>query len=134
MTEATAPAPVPAGPGRMSRWQIGTVLTVLLSGQLLSALEQTIVGTALPTIVGNLGTITDLSLVVTAYLLTSTVATPLYGKLADLYGTKRMYLFAIGIFTGGSLLVGLSRNMPGLVAVPAVAGIGGGRLGGVGVT
>jgi EmrB/QacA subfamily drug resistance transporter len=129
MTAATAPAPAPAaGTGRMSRWQITTVLTVLLSGQLLSALEQTIVGTALPTIVGNLGTITDLSLIVTAYLLTSTVATALYGKLADLYGPKPMYLSAIGIFTGASLLVGLSRNMPELVAFRALQGVGGGGL------
>ncbi len=129
MTETAAPATAPAAaPGRMSRWQITTVLTVLLSGQLLSALEQTIVGTALPTIVGELGTITDLSLIVTAYLLTSTVAAPLYGKLADLYGPKPVYLSAIGIFTGASLLVGLSQNMGELVAFRALQGVGGGGL------
>jgi EmrB/QacA subfamily drug resistance transporter len=125
MTEAAAPA---AAQSRMSRWQITTVLTVLLSGQLLSALEQTIVGTALPTLVGELGTVGDLSLIVTAYLLTSTVATALYGKLADLYGPKRMYLSAIGIFTGASLLVGLSQNMGQLVAFRALQGAGGGGL------
>jgi EmrB/QacA subfamily drug resistance transporter len=125
---ATRAGPPPEGPSRMSRWQLTTVLTVLLSGQLLSALEQTIVGTALPTIVGDLGNLSDLALIVTAYLLTSTVATAVYGKLADLYGPKPMYLSAIGIFTGASLLVGLSQNMGQLVAFRALQGIGGGGL------
>jgi EmrB/QacA subfamily drug resistance transporter len=125
MAEAFAPA---TRPSRMSRWQITTVLTVLLSGQLLSALEQTIVGTALPTIVGDLGSLDALALTVTVYLLTSTVATVLYGKLADLYGPKPMYLSAIGIFTGASLLVGLSQNMGQLVAFRALQGVGGGGL------
>lgn len=126
-TPAAQPA-APAEGGRMSRWQLTTVLTVLLSGQLLSALDQTIIGTALPTIVGEVGSLRDLALVVTAYLLTSTVSTAMYGKLADLYGPKPMYLSAIAIFTGGALLAGLSQNMTQLVAFRAVQGIGGGGL------
>ncbi|WP_328603351.1 MFS transporter [Amycolatopsis sp. NBC_00345] len=114
--------------GGLTRWQVRTVLVVLLSGQLLSALDQTIVGTVLPTIVGNLGSLDDFALVVTAYLLTSTVSTALYGKLADLYGPKPMYLVAIAVFTVGSLLVGLSQNMGQMIAFRAVQGLGAGGL------
>ncbi|GAB2846497.1 MDR family MFS transporter [Lentzea nigeriaca] len=112
----------------LSNWQLRTVLVVLLSGQLLSALDQTIVGTALPTMVSRLGLVDDFSLVVTAYLLTSTVSTALYGKLADLYGAKPMYLVSIGIFTAGSALVGASQDMTQLVAFRALQGIGAGGL------
>src|SRR4051794_409622 len=114
--------------GRMSRWQISTVLVVLLTGQLLSALDQTIVGTALPTIVGDLGSFEDLSLVVTVFLLTSTVSTLLYGKLADLYGAKPVYMSAIAIFTGASALVALSQNMGQMVTFRALQGLGAGGL------
>lgn len=113
---------------RLTPWQLRTVLVVLLSGQLLSALDQTVVGTALPTMVGRLGRLDEFSLVVTAYLLTSTVATPLYGKLADLYGPKPVYLLAIAVFTGGSVLVGLSQDVPQMVAFRAVQGLGAGGL------
>jgi EmrB/QacA subfamily drug resistance transporter len=119
----------PAGASvRMTRFQLTTVLTVLLSGQLLSALDQSIVGTAMPTMVGQLGRLDNFSLVVTAYLLTSTVATTLYGKLADLYGAKPLYLAAIVIFVAGSALVGASQNMTELVAFRAVQGAGAGGL------
>jgi EmrB/QacA subfamily drug resistance transporter len=114
--------------GALSRLQLRTVLVVLLSGQLLSALDQTIVGTALPTMVGQLGRLDDFSLVVTAYLLTSTISTALYGKLADLYGPKPVYLAAIGIFTVGSALVGLSQDLTEMVIFRAVQGIGAGGL------
>jgi EmrB/QacA subfamily drug resistance transporter len=112
----------------LARWQVRTVLTVLLTGQLLSALDQTIVGTALPTMVGELGKLDDFSLVVTSYLVTSTVATAIYGKLADLYGAKPMYISAIAIFVLGSLLVGFSDNVPEMVAFRAVQGLGAGGL------
>src|SRR5437660_8940601 len=95
----------------LTRGQIRTVLIVLLTGQLLSALDQTIVGTALPTMVGSFGKLDAFSLVVTAYLLTTTASTALYGKLADLYGPKALYMVAIGVFTAGSLLVGLGQNL-----------------------
>jgi EmrB/QacA subfamily drug resistance transporter len=112
----------------LAPWQLRTVLVVLLTGQLLSALDQTIVGTALPTMVGEFGQIDSFSLVVTSYLLTTTAAMALYGKLGDLYGPKPVYMFAIGIFTAGSLLVGFSQDMTQLVAFRAVQGVGAGGL------
>ncbi len=113
---------------RLSRWQLRTVLTVLLSGQLLSALDQTIVGTALPTMVGEFGHLDSFSLVVTSFLLTTTASTALYGKLGDLYGAKPVYMAAIGIFTGASLLIGLAQDMTQLVAFRALQGAGAGGL------
>jgi EmrB/QacA subfamily drug resistance transporter len=95
---------------------------------LLAALDQTIVSTALPTIVGDLGGIEHLSWVVTAYLLTSTVSGPIYGKLGDLYGRKLVLQVAIVIFLAGSALCGLSQNMGQLIAFRAVQGIGAGGL------
>ena len=95
---------------------------------LLAALDQTIVGTALPTIVGELGGIEHYSWVVTAYLLASTASTPLYGKMADLYGRRPVLLFAIGTFLVGSLLAGLSQNMTQLIIFRGVQGLGAGGL------
>jgi EmrB/QacA subfamily drug resistance transporter len=100
----------------------------LMAGMLLAALDQTIVGTALPTIVGKLGGIEHYSWVVTAYLLASTASTPLYGKISDLYGRRPVFLFAIGTFLVGSLLAGLSQNMLSLVAFRGVQGLGAGGL------
>lgn len=117
-----------AQPASLSRWQFRTVLTVLLTGQLLSALDQTLVGTALPTMVGEFGHLDSFALVVTSYLLASTASMALYGKLADLYGPKRVYMAAIGIFTAGSLLVGLAQDMTQLVIYRALQGIGAGGL------
>jgi EmrB/QacA subfamily drug resistance transporter len=102
----------------------GALLLVLL----LASLDQTIVSTALPTIVGDLGGITHLSWVVTAYLLASTIAGPLYGKLGDLYGRKIVLQVAIVIFLVGSALCGLSQNMTELIAFRALQGLGGGGL------
>jgi EmrB/QacA subfamily drug resistance transporter len=95
---------------------------------LLAALDQTIVGTALPTIVGKLGGINHYSWVVTAYLLASTASTPLYGKVSDLYGRRPLLMFAIGTFLVGSLLAGLSQNMTELIAFRAIQGLGAGGL------
>jgi EmrB/QacA subfamily drug resistance transporter len=95
---------------------------------LLAALDQTIVGTALPTIVGQLGGINHYSWVVTAYLLASTVSTPLYGKISDLYGRKHVFQFAIVVFLIGSMLSGLSQNMGELIAFRFVQGLGAGGL------
>jgi EmrB/QacA subfamily drug resistance transporter len=100
----------------------------LLLVLLLASLDQTIVSTALPTIVGDLGGLSHLSWVVTAYLLASTVVTPLYGKLGDLYGRKVMLRVAIGLFLVGSALCGLSQSMTELIAFRAVQGLGGGGL------
>jgi EmrB/QacA subfamily drug resistance transporter len=100
----------------------------LLLGMLLAALDQTIVSTALPTIVSDLGGMEHLSWVVTAYLLASTAATPLWGKLGDQYGRKRLFQAAIVIFLVGSALCGMARNMPELIAFRALQGLGGGGL------
>src|SRR5438067_3980240 len=95
---------------------------------LLASLDQTIVATALPTIVGDLGGIEHLSWVVTAYLLAATVTGPLYGKLGDLYGRKPVLQVAIVIFLVGSALCGLSQNMAELIAFRALQGLGAGGL------
>ena len=100
----------------------------LLISMLLASLDQTIVGTALPVIVGELGGLERLSWVVTSYLLAQTVATPVYGKLGDLYGRKRMMQVAVVIFLVGSVLCGMARNMPQLIAFRALQGLGGGGL------
>ena len=97
-------------------------------GMLLAALDQTIVATALPTIVGDLGGASHLSWIVTAYLLASTASTPLWGKLGDMYGRKRLFQAAIVIFLAGSALSGLSQSMGELIAFRALQGIGGGGL------
>jgi EmrB/QacA subfamily drug resistance transporter len=102
--------------------------TALLLVLLLASLDQTIVATALPTIVGELGGIEHLSWVVTAYLLASTVVGPLYGKFGDLYGRKIVLQAAIVIFLVGSALCGIAQNMGELIAFRALQGIGGGGL------
>ncbi|HEX9234937.1 MAG TPA: MDR family MFS transporter [Actinomycetota bacterium] len=112
----------------LSHRQILVVFSGLMAGMLVAALDQTIVATALPTIVGDLGGLNHLSWVVTAYLLTSTVSVPLYGKISDLLGRKVVFQAAIVVFVGGSMLAGLSRNMPELVGFRALQGVGGGGL------
>ncbi|MFE9659506.1 DHA2 family efflux MFS transporter permease subunit [Streptomyces sp. NPDC005955] len=100
----------------------------LLLGMLLAALDQTIVSTALPTIVSDLGGLDHLSWVVTAYLLASTAATPLWGKLGDQYGRKRLFQTAVVIFLVGSALCGAAQSMPQLIGFRALQGLGGGGL------
>jgi EmrB/QacA subfamily drug resistance transporter len=101
---------------------------VILGGLLLSALDSTIVSTALPTIVGGLGGAEHMSWVVTAYLLTQTIATVLGGKFGDLLGRKWIFVGSIVIFTAASALAGLSQSMTWLIASRAIQGIGGGGL------
>ena len=110
--------------GNRRRLIFGALLLVLF----IAALDQTIVSTALPTIVGDLGGLDHLSWVVTAYLLASTVVGPLYGKLGDLYGRKRVLQVALLIFLVGSALCGLAQSMLQLIAFRAVQGLGGGGL------
>jgi len=112
----------------MSRRQILTVLGALMISMLLAALDQTIVGTALPTIVGELRGLEHYSWVVTAYLLTATASTPLYGRISDLYGRKIVFQTAIVIFLIASVLAGLSQNMGQLIAFRALQGLGAGGL------
>jgi EmrB/QacA subfamily drug resistance transporter len=119
---------MPPTTGNLSHRQIQVVFSGLMAGMLLAALDQTIVATALPTIVGDLGGLRQLSWVVTAYLLTSTVSVPLWGKVSDLYGRRRIFQAAILIFLVGSMLAGLSRNMAELIGFRAIQGMGGGGL------
>src|SRR5499426_3865532 len=108
--------------------QIMVILGGLMLGMLLAAIDQTIVATALPTIVGDLGGLSHLSWVVTAYLLAETIATPLFGTLGDLYGRKRLFQAAITIFVVGSALSGLATSLDQLILFRAIQGAGGGGL------
>ncbi|MCI3226146.1 MDR family MFS transporter [Streptomyces sp. NP-1717] len=123
-TPPTSPVP---GEGQ-SRRTIFVSIGALLLGLLLAALDQTIVSTALPTIASDLGGLDHLSWVVTAYLLASTAATPLWGKLGDQYGRKRLFQTAIVIFLIGSALCGISQSMAELIIFRALQGLGGGGL------
>ncbi|HEU4585816.1 MAG TPA: MFS transporter [Gemmatimonadaceae bacterium] len=124
-TAATVATDVPAP---LDHRRVLVAFSGLLLALLLAALDSTIVATALPTIVGELGGVAQLSWVVTAYLLAQTVVTPLYGKLGDLYGRKGIMQGAIVIFLIGSALCGQSRNLWQLIAFRAVQGLGGGGL------
>jgi EmrB/QacA subfamily drug resistance transporter len=112
----------------LSRRQLMLLMGGLMTGMLLAALDQTIVGTAMPTIIGKLGGMEHYSWVVTAYLLASTASTPLYGKLSDLYGRRPLQIFAISTFLVGSLLAGMSQNMTQLIVTRGIQGIGAGGL------
>jgi EmrB/QacA subfamily drug resistance transporter len=108
--------------------RILVILSALMLGMFLASLDQTIVSTALPTIAGDLHGLNHLSWVVTSYLLASTVSTPLWGKLGDLYGRKVFFQLAIVIFLVGSAMSGLSQSMAELIACRAIQGIGAGGL------
>ena len=108
--------------------RVGFVIGALLVVMLLASLDQTIVSTALPTIVGELGGLEHISWVVTSYLLAVTIVTPLYGKLGDLYGRKLVLQGALVIFLIGSALCGLAQGMTELIAFRAIQGLGGGGL------
>jgi EmrB/QacA subfamily drug resistance transporter len=112
----------------LPRRRVLIIIGALLLGMFLAALDQTIVSTALPTIVGDLHGASHLTWVVTAYLLASTVSTPLWGKLGDQYGRKTFFQAAIVIFLGGSALSGFSHSMLELIAFRAIQGLGGGGL------
>src|ERR1700752_4959894 len=121
--------PAPSGEASIGmRREILVVLPGLLLAIMLAMLDQLIVGTALPRIVGDLGGVNHLSWVVTAYVLASTITTPFYGKLGDMYGGKKFFIAAIIIFLAGSALSGLSQSMAELIAFRAIQGLGAGGL------
>src|SRR5882724_6512129 len=124
----TQPAAAAAAPGLASHREIKIILPGLLLAMMLAMLDQLIVGTALPRIVGELGGVAHLSWVVTAYTLASTVPTPFYGKLGDMYGRQNFFIFAIVIFLAGSALSGLSTSMAELITFRAIQGLGAGGL------
>src|SRR3989442_1726458 len=108
--------------------RVWVIFSGLMLALLIASLDQTVVATALPTIVGDLGGLSQLSWVVTGYLLTSTVSTPLWGKLGDLYGRKRLFQASIVLFLLGSALCGLSQNLAELILFRALQGLGGGGI------
>ena len=112
----------------MTHRQIMTVMVGLMTGLLLAALDQSIVSTALKTITVDLGGLNHYTWVVTAYLLTSTASTPLYGKISDLYGRRQVFQFAIVTFLIGSFASGAAHNMTQLIAFRALQGLGAGGL------
>jgi len=112
----------------LDRRRVAWVMAALLLGMLLAALDQTVVSTALPTIVGDLGGASHIAWIVTAYLLFATVSTPLWGKLGDLYGRKMFFQASIVIFLVGSALSGLSRSLEMLIVCRAFQGLGAGGL------
>src|SRR6266850_7324291 len=127
----TATAIRPAGSqsdGALSHRQILTILSGLMLGMFLAALDQTIVSTAIRTIADQLHGLDQQAWATTAYLITSTISTPLYGKLSDIYGRKPFYLAAITIFLVGSVLSGISTSMYELAAFRALQGVGAGGL------
>jgi len=120
--------PGEAGAQWLTHKQVMIVLPGLLMAMLLAMLDQLVVGTALPRIVGDLGGVSHLSWVVTAYILASTITTPFYGKLGDMYGRKRFFIAAIIIFLAGSALSGLSTSMAQLITFRGIQGLGAGGL------
>jgi EmrB/QacA subfamily drug resistance transporter len=126
-TRMSAAAPV-AVPAPTARVNVRLVFSGLMLVLLLAALDQTIVATALPTIVSELGGLSELAWVTSAFLLAQTVVTPVYGKLGDLYGRKRVLQSAIVIFLAGSALCGQANSMPELIAFRAIQGLGAGGL------
>lgn len=121
-------APDPDAPQYLSHKQIMVVLGGLMAGMFLAALDQSIVGTALPQIVSEFNSLDKLSWVVTAYLLTSTASTPLWGKISDLYGRRPLFIAAIVTFLAGSVLSALAQNIEELIGFRAVQGLGAGGL------
>ncbi|HVA15549.1 MAG TPA: MDR family MFS transporter [Stellaceae bacterium] len=117
-----------AAPARFSHREILLMLSGTMCGMFLGAIDQTIVATALPAMAGELHGIEYMSWAVSAYLLTSTASTPIYGKLSDLYGRRSLFVSAIGIFLVGSIICGAAQSMGMLIAGRAVQGLGGGGL------
>src|SRR5215218_8917607 len=113
------------------RW---AVTAGVMTGMFLAALEATVVGTAMPTVISSLGGLNQYSWVFSAYLITSTVTVPVWGKLSDLYGRRLFYQIGIAVFLAGSVLSGMSTSMTQLIVFRAVQGLGAGALVPLGMT
>src|SRR4051794_11466730 len=124
----TAARPETSGRPVLERRQINLIFGVIVLGMLLAALDQTIVATALPTIVGDLDGQSHVSWVVTSYLLSQTIATVLSGRLGDLFGRKLVFQVSAGVFVGASALCGLATSMTWLIASRGLQGLGAGGL------
>jgi MFS family permease len=112
----------------MSRKRRQAITAGLLLGMSLAALEATVIGTAMPTVIASLGGLAHYSWVFSAYLLTSTASVPIWGRLSDLYGRRTMYLLAVGCFLLGSVACGASTSMVQLIAARALQGLGAGGI------
>ncbi|TMJ62632.1 MAG: MFS transporter, partial [Alphaproteobacteria bacterium] len=121
-----APATLPRPP--LTRSEVRTILMSLMLTMFLAALDQTIVATALPTIGGQFHDVSNLSWVITAYLLASTAVAPVFGTLSDIYGRRAMIITALSLFIAGSILCALAPNMPVLIAARGLQGLGGGGI------
>src|SRR6266542_6318426 len=113
---------------KLDRRQTVLILAALLTATFITAVDLTIVSTAMPTIVGQLGGLSLFSWAFTSYLITSTTAVPLYGKLADLYGRLPIFSLGVGIFLLGSALCGMAQSMEQLIAFRAIQGLGAGAI------
>src|ERR1041385_8218647 len=122
------PVTTPSAPVRLDHAAVRRIILGLMLAMFLSALDQTIVATALATIGRAYADVTDLAWIVTAYLLAATAVTPVYGKLADIHGRRPVLLAGIAIFVAGSVACALSPTMPALIAARALQGLGGGGL------
>jgi EmrB/QacA subfamily drug resistance transporter len=125
MSTATKP---PAGPLLLTQKRIWIIFSALIAGMLLSSLDQTIVSTAMPTIVGKLGGVEDQAWITTAYLLATTIVMPIYGKFGDVLGRRNLFLIAIALFTLASVGCALATDFWGFVVFRAIQGLGGGGL------
>jgi MFS family permease len=128
IAEDASAGSTPSGRAPLTKAEIRLVFYGLMLGGFLSAVNQTIVATALPTIGRDLGDFGDLTWVIIAYLLSSTVVAPLYGKLSDIHGRRAMMLTALGLFVAGSAAAAVAPNMALLIAARALQGIGGGGI------
>jgi EmrB/QacA subfamily drug resistance transporter len=128
MSSQSNSSTAPSEAGEYSHKQILTILIGLMMGMFLGALDQTIVSTSIRTIADDLNGLSIQAWVTTAYLITSTIATPIYGKLGDIYGRKKLFMFAISVFIAGSVLCSFATSMYMLAAFRAVQGIGAGGL------
>ena len=123
-----APLPDAAPPIVLTRRRVNLIFSALLAGMLMAALDQTIVSTAMPTIVGDLGGVSHMAWMTTAYLLATTLVMPIYGKFGDLWGRRNLFLVAIGLFTVASVGAALAPDFTWLVVWRGVQGLGGGGL------
>ncbi|MET3806239.1 EmrB/QacA subfamily drug resistance transporter [Nakamurella sp. UYEF19] len=124
----TSKTPTAAAPIVLTQRRIWLIFSALLAGMFLSSLDQTIVSTAMPTIVGDLGGVSNMAWVTTAYLLATTIVMPIYGKFGDLFGRRRLFLIAIALFTLASLGASLSTSFWEFVIFRGLQGLGGGGL------
>ena len=112
----------------MTRQRVVLITIGVMMSLFMASMESTVIATAMPTIVSQLGGLANYSWVFAIYMLTSTTAGPIFGKLSDIYGRRPLYMVAISLFLGGSLLCGMSMSMPMLIAARAVQGLGAGGL------